>query len=72
MSAHPDTLGYHDLRTRRSGTRVFVQLHLELDAMQTLASAHAIGDKIEKDIAALFKDVEVMIHEDPVLRSELS
>jgi len=71
-STHPDTLGYHDLRTRRSGTRVFVQLHLELDAMQTLASAHAIADKVEKDIAALFNDAEVMIHEDPVQRPELS
>jgi ferrous-iron efflux pump FieF len=72
VSAHPGTLGYHDLRTRRSGTRVFVQLHLELDAMQTLSAAHAIADKVEKDIAALFNDAEVMIHEDPVSRPELS
>ena len=66
VSANPDTIGYHDLRTRRSGTRVFVQLHLELDAALTLASAHAIADKVEKDIVALFGDAEVMIHEDPV------
>ena len=65
--AHPETIGYHDLRTRRSGTRVFVQLHLELDAMLTLAAAHVITDKIEKDIAALFIDADVMIHEDPVI-----
>ena len=43
---HDQVLGYHDLRTRRSGTRVFVQLHLELDAEQTLASAHEIADTI--------------------------
>ena len=66
---HEQVLGYHDLRTRRSGTRVFVQLHLELDAEQTLASAHEIADTIEKRIAALFDDAEVLIHEDPVLRS---
>ena len=66
VSEHPDTIGYHDLRTRRSGTRVFVQLHLELDASLTLAAAHGIADKVEKDIAALFGDAEVMIHEDPV------
>jgi len=65
--AHPETIGYHDLRTRRSGTRVFVQLHLELDATLTLAAAHIITDKIEKDIAALFIDADVMIHEDPVI-----
>ena len=66
---HEQVLGYHDLRTRRSGTRVFVQLHLELDAEQTLASVHEIADTIEKRIAALFDDAEVLIHEDPVLRS---
>ena len=66
---HEQVLGYHDLRTRRSGTRVFVQLHLELDAEQTLASAHEIADTIEKTIAALFDDAEVLIHEDPVLLS---
>ena len=66
---HEQVLGYHDLRTRRSGTRVFVQLHLELDAEQTLASAHEIADTIEKRIAVLFDDAEVLIHEDPVLRS---
>ena len=66
---HEQALGYHDLRTRRSGTRVFVQLHLELDAAQSLASAHAIADTIEKRIAALFDDAEVIIHEDPVLHN---
>jgi ferrous-iron efflux pump FieF len=66
---HEKALGYHDLRTRRSGTRVFVQLHLELDATQSLASAHAIADNIEKEIAALFDDAEVIIHEDPVLHN---
>ena len=69
ITGHEQALGYHDLRTRRSGTRVFVQLHLELDAAQSLASAHAIADTIEKRIAALFDDAEVIIHEDPVLHN---
>jgi ferrous-iron efflux pump FieF len=69
ITGHEQALGYHDLRTRRSGTRVFVQLHLELDAAQSLASAHAIADTIEKRIAALFNDAEVIIHEDPVLHN---
>mgnify|MGYP001176277275 CR=1 FL=1 len=71
VSSHPNIIGYHDLRTRRSGTRVFVQLHLELDAKLTLASAHAISDEVEKDIAGLLGDAEVMIHEDPVNSDDL-
>jgi ferrous-iron efflux pump FieF len=63
---HPHARGLHDLRTRRSGTTVFVQLHLELDETLTLREAHGIADEIEKQVAALFDDAEVIIHEDPI------
>jgi len=60
------SLGFHELKTRRSGTRIFVQLHLELDSTLTLAVAHALANQIEEKIEALFDDAEVIIHEDPV------
>jgi ferrous-iron efflux pump FieF len=63
---HPQARGLHDLRTRRSGTTVFVQLHLELDERLTLREAHEIADKLEHQIADLFDDAEVIIHEDPI------
>ncbi|MFW5450846.1 MAG: cation diffusion facilitator family transporter [Methylophagaceae bacterium] len=63
---HPDTKGFHDLRTRRSGMMVFIQLHLELDGSLTLAAAHEIADQVEGELAALFPEAEVIIHEDPV------
>lgn len=63
---HPETLGFHDLRTRRSGNMVFIQMHLELDASLTLSVAHSIADQVEKQLEALFPEAEVIIHEDPV------
>lgn len=63
---HPQAKGLHDLRTRRSGTTVFVQLHLELDDCLPLREAHAIADEIEKQVKSLFGDAEVIIHEDPI------
>lgn len=66
---HPGVQGFHDLRTRRSGTTVFIQLHLELDASLTLSVAHAIADHVERELASLFPDAEVLIHEDPVVVS---
>ncbi|MBE0439286.1 MAG: cation diffusion facilitator family transporter [Gammaproteobacteria bacterium] len=63
---HPETLGFHDLRTRRSGNVVFIQLHLELDARLTLSVAHAIADQVEKQLETLFPEAEVIIHEDPI------
>lgn len=68
---HPQAIGLHDLRTRRSGTTVFVQLHLELDETLLLREAHAIADELEQQVAALFDDAEVIIHEDPITHMPL-
>lgn len=57
--------GYHDLRTRRSGQKVFIQLHMDLDKTLSFMDAHDIADRIENDIKALFQDADVIIHEDP-------
>ena len=62
---HPQTRGMHDLRTRKSGTTMFIQLHLELDDQLTLLQAHAIADDVEDRIRAEYPDAEVIIHEDP-------
>jgi len=62
---HPQTRGMHDLRTRKSGTTQFIQLHLEMDDHLTLIEAHCIADEVEADILAAFPDAEIIIHEDP-------
>ena len=63
--AHPEVRAAHDLRTRSSGTRVFIQMHLELDGNLTLHLAHRIADEVEAEIKLVFPDAEVMIHQDP-------
>jgi ferrous-iron efflux pump FieF len=66
VESHRDVLGLHDLRTRRSGNNVFIQLHLELDASLKLALAHHISEQVEQSILAIFPDAEVIIHQDPI------
>ena len=58
--------GFHDLRTRQAGALQFIQFHLELDGLQPLKSAHAIGDCVEKRILERFPRAEIIIHHDPV------
>jgi len=67
---HPDARGLHDLRTRRSGTTTFIQLHLELDDDLTLLQAHAISDEVEAALLKAFPDSEIIIHEDPASLKE--
>lgn len=65
VEADPGVINMHDLRTRSSGIRTFIQLHLELDPEMRLREAHAIADRVMHQIEAAFPDAEVLIHEDP-------
>ena len=61
----PGVLGYHDLRSRVSGSLYFIELHLELDGNLTLFEAHQISDRTEERITAVFPHAQVIIHQDP-------
>ena len=62
----PGVLGVEQLRTRRAGPRVFVQLRLLLPQDWSLQKAHQVTDLAEQQIAALYADAEVIIHPDPL------
>ena len=58
-------LDCHDLRTRRSGQNLFVQVHIELESDISLRLAHDIADAAEKRILGAFSQCDVIIHQDP-------
>jgi len=62
----PGVLGVHDLRTRMSGTRWFVQLHVELSGELSLLQAHELCERVEFAIRAEFSRAEVLVHADPL------
>lgn len=64
-NAVPGVLGAHDLRTRISGTRWFVQLHLELPGEMSLSEAHNHCVAVEKAIHEHYPRAEVLVHADP-------
>ncbi len=72
VSQHPQAHGMHDLRTRKSGTTVFIQLHLELDDALTLLDAHTISDQVEASLMAVYPNAEIIIHEDPISAVSIS
>jgi len=63
--AHPETLGLHDMRTRRGGSHYIVQFHLELDPEITLSRSHVILDEVEDEIRKQYPDCELIVHADP-------
>lgn len=66
-------LGFHDLRTRRSGAIRFIQLHLELDDHLSFLDAHDITDALEKRLKQAFPVVDIVIHHEPtsVVQAEI-
>ncbi|NWH09261.1 MAG: cation diffusion facilitator family transporter [Alphaproteobacteria bacterium] len=63
--AHPDVRQMHDLRTRRAGSDIFIQFHVELDGNMPLSRAHRISDEVEDRVKLLYPDADVTIHQDP-------
>lgn len=63
--AHPDVLGFHDLRTRSGGNRYFIQFHLELDPETSLRHTHKILDAVEDRIRSAYPGCEIIVHADP-------
>ncbi|UBM25941.1 cation diffusion facilitator family transporter [Pseudomonas sp. p1(2021b)] len=66
VCAIPGVRGAHDLRTRVSGNRWFVQLHLELPGELALHDAHALCVKASEAIRQRYPQADVMVHADPV------
>lgn len=60
----PGVRGFHDLKTRTAGARVFVNLHIELDGDQSLRDAHEIGASLRRAILAAYPEADVIIHKD--------
>ena len=60
----PGVRGHHDLKTRMAGSRVFVNLHIELDGDQPLRQAHDIGAALRRAILAAYPQTDVIIHKD--------
>jgi len=58
-------LGVHDLRTRSSGSQVFIQMHVEMDGQIPLSQAHEIADRVEHVVNQAYPMAEVIVHEDP-------
>jgi ferrous-iron efflux pump FieF len=66
VRTHPEVLGLHDLRTRKSGIYRFIQFHLDLDENITLKRAHVISDSVEELLLKAFPHTEILIHQDPL------
>ena len=65
VAMHPELKGLHDLRTRSSGNRDFVQFHVSVNPDMSVREAHDVMDEIEDKLLRHFPGIEILIHPDP-------
>tara|TARA_Y100001001_G_scaffold164093_1_gene195088 strand:- start:695 stop:1618 length:924 start_codon:yes stop_codon:yes gene_type:complete len=65
VRSRDEVYGMHDLRTRKSGLRLFISFDIELDPELSLKQAHAIAHEIDLALLDIFPNAEIIIHKDP-------
>jgi len=64
--SYPKVLGIHDVITHLYGpSKVFISLHVEIDAKDDILVSHDLIDNIEQEVKRDF-GIELVIHMDPV------
>jgi cation diffusion facilitator family transporter len=61
----PPGTSYHGLRTRKAGSRRFIEFHLLVPGRTTVRESHAWCDGIEAAIAERLQRTSVTIHVEP-------
>ena len=64
--ATPGVLGCHDLRTRKMGDMILVDVHIEVDTNATVQVGHDIALTAANQVKAKLPVLNVMTHIDPV------
>lgn len=63
--ALPAKASFHALRTRKAGSRRFVECHLLVPGDLTVSASHALCDRIESALHERFSKLHVTIHVEP-------
>ena len=58
-------VGYHELRTRRAGSRRYIDLHVQFRTGTSLESAHRTAHELQDLIGTRLDGADVLIHLEP-------
>ncbi|WLI91616.1 cation diffusion facilitator family transporter [Massilia sp. R2A-15] len=67
----PGVKGVHDIRTRKMGDMIVVDVHLEVDAALTVEDGHAIAVAARQRVLQRHRVLNLMTHVDPWRRDDL-
>jgi len=62
--------GFHKLRTRRAGSRRYIDMHVQFRSGTSLDRAHEVSHELQRQIGERIRDADVLIHLEPDRRGE--
>lgn len=66
LDLHPQVLGYHRLRSRRSGTGRFAEVDIFVDPALTVGAAHTLISDLEAELQRPLPGIVTTIHAEPL------
>ena len=63
--SHDEVINVHQLKTRDSGRRQFIQMHLLLDGQQSLSEANQICSSVQSELHKMFPNADIIIYKAP-------
>ncbi|MFT5534667.1 MAG: cation diffusion facilitator family transporter [Burkholderiaceae bacterium] len=66
LTETPGVLGWHDLKTRKAGDMILVDVHLEIDADITVEQGHDIALDAQRRVMERHAVLNLMTHVDPL------
>ncbi len=61
----PRVLGYHKLRTRKSGSHRHIDVHVQIDDRHTFVEAHRLTEELEDKLRGTLPNLHPIIHIEP-------
>lgn len=70
LSSHQGScIDFHRLRSRKSGSERFIDMHLVVPRNWSIEEAHRVSDGIEEEIRRALPNTQIIIHLDPCSKS---
>ena len=65
LTSHPSVLGFHKLRTRKSGSHRHVDVHVQIADTHSFVEAHRLTEEMEDQLRAALPNLHPIIHIEP-------
>lgn len=65
LKHRPVVKSFHKMRTRKSGSKRFIEFHLVIDHTLSFVESHDLAEKVIKDIQKNVRNSDVTVHVDP-------